>query len=591
MARAMPNTVPRHGLLSIRLLPPVFLLAVVGGSGWWLWRGRPATPENLPMMCKVERADFVHELTEQGTIESANNAEIRCEVKSNNMTGSVILDILPEGTMVEKGQEVAHLDSSALETDCTKQESVVATSEADLIKAKTAVETAELALKEYGKRDATDGTYSQLVNTANGELAVAEENLRRANQYLEYSERLYNKGYITETQLKADKFAIDKAENDRKVAQSKLDVLKNYTYDKQVQTLRSDIETAKAKLKSQENIHKLECTRLAFIKDQIAKCALRAPCAGQVVYANTTNQWGDKTTIETGVTVRERQPVIRLPDRTQMLVKVKINESKIALVRAKQSATIRMDALPDSELSGTVEKVEEYPLPNKWFASAVKEYETTVRVHNAPDGMRPGLTAQVTVRVERSPSVLQVPVQAVIEHGTRHYCVLWKDDRPEAREVTIGSTNDKTVVLRQGLGEGEQVVLNAGACRGKLSLPELPAEPSLKTMIAEASSPKPGRLGKSASAQDQPGKPHEYALASVAKPMGDPGVTADQLLRDYGKGDKGQVKLADLPEKVRSGLAGADANGDGVISRAELDAALTRRPQAREAKVETAAHP
>lgn len=586
MAETTPHVAAgRRGLVLVRVLAAIVVISLLGVGSWRLVRKRAQATEERPTLCKVECGEFVHELTEQGTIESANNAEVRCQVKSNNFNGTTILDILPEGTMVVEGQEVAHLDASALETDRLKQESVVDTSQAELIKARTAVETAKLALNEY-----RNGTFPQLLAAAKGEVAVAEENLGRAKEYAQYSKRLWQKGYTTRRQLEADEFAIEKAENDLLVAKSKLDVLKNYTYATQIQTLESNIKTAEAKLESQENIHKLESAKLALLKEQIENCTLRAPCAGQVVYANASNSWGDKTAvIEVGATVRERQVVVRLPDRSQMVVKVKVNESKIALVMVGQTAAIRLDAMPDQELQGTVVKLDEYPIPTSKFSSAVKDYETTVCVHNPPPGMRPGLTAQATIRVERLPQAVQVPVQAVFEHDGRHYCVQYAQDGPVAREVRLGSTNDKVVVIREGIEAGQEVVLNAAAYRDQVEVSDLPALPErprdtllARTPAAPAQSngghaPSPAREGPS------PGKALAAGNNSLEK--------LEQLFRDYDKGSQGRVRLADIPKKVRSHFSKADRNGDGVVDRSELAAVIQHRPVPSASKAEAAIVP
>ena len=41
-----------------------------------------------------------------------------------------------------------------------------------------------------------------------------------------------------------------------------------------------------------------------------------------------------------------------------------------------------------------------------------------------PPGLRPGMTAKVAIRVETIPDALQVPIQAVVERGGKHYCLL-----------------------------------------------------------------------------------------------------------------------------------------------------------------------
>lgn len=254
-----------------------------------------------------------------------------------------------------------------------------------------------------------------------------------------------------------------------------------------------------------------------------------------MVYANVTGWRGTKEfIIAAGEQVRERQVLIRLPDPKKMQVVAKINEAKIAQVAVGMPAAVRLDAFPELELHGAVEKVSEFPVPTSWMGSSVKEYETMVRIQESPPGLRPGLTAEVRICVEQTPDVLQLPVQAIFEHGDKSYCVTADGGRWFAREVTIGSTNDKTVVVRGGVSEGEEVVLNAVAYREKVALPELPSERRSAAVAEGATKDK-----DNASPANKPAKT-DNAIALT-----------DSLFRQYDLDGDGKVRLVDLPEKLR----------------------------------------
>jgi HlyD family secretion protein len=472
----------RRRAFSIRqVLVALVLAGGLPATGFVIWpQISRSTDDAGPMMYRVERGDFVHEITDRGNVESANNVEIRCEVKARNSAGTTILDIVPEGTMVQPGDVLIKLDSSALEIDRTTQMIVCSNSKAALIQAQKAYDTAIITKKEY-----MEGQHQQLVQTAENEQFIAKEDLSRAKEYAAYSERLAAKGYITTQQLEADRFAVEKTKKAVEIAETKLDVLTRFTKEKMLTQLESDIRTTEAKLEAQTASHKLEMGHLSWIEGQLEKCVIKSPQAGQVVYANVTGYHGSKEVIiDVGEVVRERQVLIYLPDTKRMQVVARINEGKVALVSHGMPAKIRLDAFPDMELTGKVERVDEFPAPNSFMGSSVKEYETIVSIDEAPPGLRPGLTAEVRIRAEQKPNVVQVPVQAVFQHGEKYYCVTREGSRYFAREVAIGSSNDKTIVIRGGLSEGERVVLNATAYREKVKLPSLPAEE--QRMVARA---------------------------------------------------------------------------------------------------------
>jgi multidrug efflux pump subunit AcrA (membrane-fusion protein) len=209
--------------------------------------------------------------------------------------------------------------------------------------------------------------------------------------------------------------------------------------------------------------------RLKLIDDQIAKCVIRAPRAGQVVYANDSYRGIE---IQEGLLVRERQVIIRLPDPLHMQVVAKINESRVDRVKSGMKALVKIDAMPDVELNGTVRRVSEYPLPTNSYTAHVKDYATEVEIDVPVEGIRPGMTAEVSILVEHDPQALQVPLQAVFERRGAFWCLTAPTEGGlEVREVDIGSANDRFVVVRAGLTADDQVVIHPSAHLDGVALP------------------------------------------------------------------------------------------------------------------------
>ena len=563
--------VSRRGIALRTWLLAIVAIGIAGAVGYhFVPQAAFSTPESGPTMYRVDRAEFLHEITERGTVESSSNVEIRCEVQPRGNAGTTILEIIPEGTYVEEGDVIAILDSATLETDRTRQQIVVNNSLAAVTKAKNDYETAEIALEEY-----LEGRYEQDRQTLEADLAKAEENLRRAEDWLEHSERLFAKGFVTQVSLEGDQFAVTEAKNARNVVVTKLRVLEEYTKPKTVKQLESDIATTYARYRSEEHSHELDVEQLELIEEQIAKCTLRAPSAGQVVYANETDRrGGSEVIIEEGTQVRERQVIVRLPDPQRMQVRTRVNEARVSMVRPGQTARMRVEAFPDLELYGSVVRVNEYPAPTSWWASTVREYETIVRIDNPPEGMRPGLTAEVRILIERLDDAVQVPVQAVFEHLGRHYCVIRNGREFEAVPVDLGSTNDTTVVIRGGVDVGQQVVHNASAFRERVdNLPDVPRESGPRQPPGELASGDGGEDGTARA--DDGGVEGTPVAASQDPPRGGPaGTDPDALFARLDSNGDGRIEIADLNEPFRGMLASADTNGDGFINRSEFTAAM-----------------
>jgi multidrug resistance efflux pump len=381
--------------------------------------------------------------------------------------GTAIIEIVPEGTYVKKGDFLVKLDDSALQAELVQQRITCHTARAMLTEARTEFEAAELAFQEY-----ESGTFKQEVGVLESEQFVARENLRRAEEYLRYSVKLASKGYVTEVQLEADRFAVEKARKELENSTTKLDVLHRFTKIKTVNRLKASVETASAKLHSRENSNQLEEERLKNLESQLQYCLITAPTSGQVVYANPVGGERDPLIAE-GKLVRERQIIIRLPDPARMQVTARINESRIDKVKVGMQTRILLDAFPSRPMWGMVRSISEYPLPASSVYSTIKEYAAEISIEEPEKGVRTGMTAQVAIEVKRVDEALQVPVQAVLERGKKFYSIVSDGEGNRVlRKVSLDASNGQNVIIKDGLALGEEVLLAPQNYEDDVTFPE-----------------------------------------------------------------------------------------------------------------------
>lgn len=472
----------------------------------------------------------------------------------------MIIEIVPNGTPVQPGDFLVQFDSSSLENEKTQQQVVCNNSQAMLAQSKAAYETAVITKQEY-----LEGTVKQEEQTIQSEVFVAEENLRRAQEYAGYSERLAARGYVTGVQVEADRFAVEKARKELETAQTKLRVLKDYTRAKMIKTLDANIESAFAKQQADENSYKLEQSKLALIEAQIKKCRVVSPVAGKVVYANQTGgRSSSEVIIQEGAMIRERQSVIRIPDMQNMQVTAKINETRVGYIREGMEATVRLDAFPDLEMRGRVTRVDDLPIPMSFFSAQVKQYNTYVHIDNPPEGLiRPGLTAKVEIHVENLEDAIAVPVVSVIEHLGEYYCFVKEGGKVVARWVAIGSSNDTSVVIREGLQAGDLLVQNPDPFA---KVVDFPKPPEGKTSLQN-----PMLLAK----RNADNKKSAKGL--------DPAAMVKSLFEKYDANADNILAGDEIPADQRERLVKHDANADGKLDKAELLRGMSQRRKPPEA--------
>ena len=181
------------------LLIAILAIALAGGGGYGYYR---YTLENgpkesdQPLLQTVVRGPFDHIVLEQGEVESSSNIDVNCEVKAKGTSGTPILWVIDEGTYVKKGDRLVELDASAFEDELTTQRIQVSGAESTVISSDALVRTAEISLQEY-----LEGTYLTEQKTILSDIAVQQQNLRKAELSLQSAERLAAKGTLKALQI------------------------------------------------------------------------------------------------------------------------------------------------------------------------------------------------------------------------------------------------------------------------------------------------------------------------------------------------------------------------------------------------------
>ena len=620
----------RSGSVLIIVAVVLVVLAVaVGGLAYYVSQ-QVSDPSSGGLTAIVERADFIHDVVESGEVESSENIEVRCEVKSRNGAGTTILDVVREGSFVrgpytnDAGEEVpgeilVTLDSSGLELEKQQEDIILNNKIASRDQALNLLIAAISALKEYtgkeefdatflseltdklgndseevlaaiqsaGQGETTKGTFHVEEQGFQSELFLAEENFRKAQQYFRYSESLAAQGYVTELQLKSDEFAVEKARKDRDAAQTKLDVLRIHTKKKTQKTLAGDIYNALAVYRAEKNSVQVQEERVTEITEQIRKCIVRAPQDGQVVYANERDRRGGTDfVVEPGVAVRERQVIIRLPNSDKMQIESKVSESKISLVREGMQATVNIDAFDDMTLQGVVTRVNQYPEPSSWFSSTVKEYEANIQILDPPAELKSGLTAKVRIHAQHISDALQVPIQTIHRHQGQYYCFVKTALGWKVQPVVLGASNEKKVVIEEGLSQGDRVAMNPASLLDDVDLPQ--DAPTVEVADPQALESKyslqSGERAKPPAAEGpKASSPSDQATSQSPGGPRDSQAIVSAIFSRSDTNKDGKLAKDELPERFQAGFDETDTNNDNSIDRAEMAAAMAKRMRQRPA--------
>ncbi len=437
----------------------------------------------------VRRGPLEITVTERGNLEAQNSYGMKSEVEGR----STILYLIEEGTYVKAGDLVAELDASELVDKRVSQEIAVQNARAASTKANEnlkiqEIENESLIAKAEQQVDFTatelekflEGDKPQQLRKAEEDILLAEEELKKAQDTLEWSTQLYEKGFVERTELERDELAFkrngilleqarraqsllvayeqpkeearlqgEKAEADRQLRKAKLQAVA------QLADFQAAKESATVKLQLEEE-------KLKKLLEQVAKARIFAPVDGMIVYGREEgSRWGGGEPVKEGGEVRERQEIATIPGAGGMIAKASVHESVLKQVREGLRAIVRIDAIPGREFSARVSKVAVLPDQNSWFANPnLRLYRTDLEIDGGSDEMRPGMSCHIEILVDMIEDATYVPLQAVFPSGGRNLCWVQKGSEIEERTVEVGQHNEKWVQILSGLTEGETVLLS-----------------------------------------------------------------------------------------------------------------------------------
>ncbi|MFO7573696.1 MAG: efflux RND transporter periplasmic adaptor subunit [Bacteroidales bacterium] len=322
-----------------------------------------------------------------------------------------IQDIVPEGTMVRKGDYIAQIDRT--EYDNTLKD------ERERLQKET--ETLEMKLLDS---------------------AVVLTNLRDDIKNQTYA---VEEAAITLEQSKFEPPAtIRKAQIDLDKQQRTL-VQKKKAYALRVAQSEADIEHQRLRVT-------MGTTTVEDLEDFLSQFTVKAPSNGMVIYKKERN--GNKR--KAGSNVNQWDPVIAtLPDLSSMISRIYVNEIDISRVETGQKTQITVDAFPDKQFSGSVVTIANIgeQLPN----SDAKMFEVLIRIDGSDPALRPSMTTSNKIIIETYTDVISIPSECV-NAGTDSIPFVYLKNRTK-QIVVLGRSNEKHVIVEKGLKPGTQVYI------------------------------------------------------------------------------------------------------------------------------------
>lgn len=486
---AVPSSAAARSKSPMKLLMPLLIVLVVIGGGAGVYAlatsgGGPKTDLDAGLVDTAKMVEFGVSVRKDGELAAVDSVELVSRVEGQ----TTIVEIVPEGSFVKKGDVLIRMDTSEINGELEEATLRLRQAEAELVNAREQLaiqesknqetkETADVELK-LSRLDLSmfeDGTYPQDVENKQTAKVMAEITLKNKEEDFALTRSLFSKGFVTAAEVKKRQLELSEARNNLAKAATELDVLKTYTYahdlaekqnklkqaenklDRTDRENKSNLALKEAEVQSKERVMSIHQRRLAHVEEQLAATTMVAPTDGLFVYNN--DRRGNDQPIQQGTSVRERQTIASLPDTSRMKAVVKVNESQVGKLEEGLRATVQIVG----ELEPIGAEVTYISVladsGNRWWNPDLKEYKVDLVLDRTPKGAKPGVGVMAEIFIDPPAPTLAVPLASVYTRGDQRYVFAPSAQGVKALPVSVGRTNSTHAEILDGITDGQRVVL------------------------------------------------------------------------------------------------------------------------------------
>jgi HlyD family secretion protein len=320
--------------------------------------------------------------------------------------------LVNRGDHVTKGQVLAELEDGDLVSAVSESKAQAEQAEAQFL-------------------TTTEATLPEDLTKARADDDSAKQALDAAKKLYDNRVALVREGALAQKLADDAKVSLVQAQSQFDTASRHLEAVQRVSGAQQTKSAQGALDAAKAHYKSAQA--------------QLAYAEIRSPIDGIVA---------DRP-VAAGEMAGGGSPIITVVDISEIVARANVPASEIGHVKVGQSAMISSS---NGDLPAKVTVVSPVASP------ASTTIEVWVRAKNPGGTFKPGITTQVSIRVETIPDAVIVPVSALLnsDEGGAEVMVVTPDSVAHETKVETGVREDDRVQITEGLKGGESVVTSGG---------------------------------------------------------------------------------------------------------------------------------
>jgi multidrug efflux pump subunit AcrA (membrane-fusion protein) len=363
----------------------------------------------------VRKGDLQIMLSEEGELKATNSTNISSPNISWRYGNLKIIKIIDDGTEVCKGDTVIIFDPSEVgkAIEESKNELEIAKAELEKQKAQHSSKLEEL------ESNLKVSTLSHEISKINFELAEFEAEVTKKEIELKLQKAKISLGK-----------AKDEIENTKKMQNEEL------------QQSLLKIEQLKTKLREGENTLK--------------SLTVISPSSGIAIL---TKNWRTNNKWQIGEQTWPGNPMITLPDLSEIMAKVQINEIDISKILPNQFVEIRLDAYTDTTFKAKVNKIANLA-ENKDNKTKIKIFPVEALIEGSSKKLLPGMTVSCNIHISKIEDKILIPTDALFSKAKNHWVYLKKGSSFIRKDVELGASNNDYVIVEKGLNAKDVIALS-----------------------------------------------------------------------------------------------------------------------------------
>jgi RND family efflux transporter MFP subunit len=187
-------------------------------------------------------------------------------------------------------------------------------------------------------------------------------------------------------------------------------------------------------------------SQVKLIQRRLKETVLTAPFNGSIVYLAQ----------QSGEIAHPGQPIVKVRPTADFQIEAEIYEGDIGRIKAGQQVEISLVAFPEKTIFGSVALID----PQSRIINNVVYYPVSIELEEEFEGLRVGLTADVSIVLEKREDVLIVPREALIFQDQEAFVEIKRgEDSFEKKKVVVGLEGDAfRVEIISGLEVGDQII-------------------------------------------------------------------------------------------------------------------------------------